>query len=117
MAALIRFAVRSTNSSIAAPLANPPAIQITDSCESSDAVAACGFVALESSTQLIASAVCTVSMRWRPGLKALIALRISSCETPTVLASAAAAKVLETLCGIVGFTSANSANIDASCGS
>ena len=59
MAALILEAVRRIKSSIFAPLAKPPAIQILERCESSEAVAACGFVAFESFTQSIPSFVKT----------------------------------------------------------
>ena len=90
---------------------------MTERAESIDAVAACGLVAFESSIQVIPSCSATTSMRWRPSVNSDSALPIASCETPTVRASPAAAKALETLCGTVGFTSRTSAIIEASCGS
>jgi len=62
-----------------------------------DAAAACGLVALESLIQVIPSRSKTFSMRCLPGVKAVIAWRIASCETPTVRARPAAASALETL--------------------
>ena len=59
---------RSINSCISAPFANPPAIQTADNVASSEAAAACGLVALESSIQVIPSLTRTVSILWRPGL-------------------------------------------------
>ena len=68
IAALIRDLQREINSAISAPLANPPAIQMAERVAISDAAAACGLVALESSTQLISSLEKMFSMRWRPNL-------------------------------------------------
>ena len=56
-------------------------------------------------------------MRWRPGVKVASALLILSWLTPAALASPAAAKAFETLCGTVGWISFNSQIIAASCGS
>ena len=46
-----------------APFANPPAIQMTLKYESNDAIAACGLVAFESSTQFISPLLRTNSIR------------------------------------------------------
>ena len=49
IATFIRPAWASTSSSKSCPLANPPAIQITEGYEERDLWAACAFVAFESS--------------------------------------------------------------------
>ena len=78
MAMRTRLLTRSMSSPIAAPLANPPATQTTESADMIEAAAACGFVALESLIQVMRSFSKTVSMRCRPGLNVVIAARIFS---------------------------------------
>ena len=77
-AALMRLLQRFTNSSIRAPFARPPAIHTTDSADIIDALAAWGFVALESLIHVIPPLLKTSSIRWRPGVKAASALLMLS---------------------------------------
>ena len=60
---LIRLPALFASSSMLAPFANPPAIQMTLKYESNDAIAACGLVAFESSTQFISPLLRTSSIR------------------------------------------------------
>ena len=85
------------------PLASPPAIQTIRSKAVSDAAAACGLVALESSTQVTPPTVATVAMRWASGTEACAARPARPPRrTPKERASAAAASALATLCGAAG---------------
>ena len=116
IAALILEAVRRTRSSIFAPLAKPPAIQIFERCDNSDAVAACGFVALESLTQVTPSFVRTVCKRCLSSSNFAIPDFTNGWAIPIASAKPAAAIAFETLCGTAGFTSFNSAITSADSG-
>ncbi|WP_308200771.1 hypothetical protein [Aeromicrobium fastidiosum] len=63
-------------------MASPPAIQTTSSNPCSDACAACGLVALESSTQRTPSISATSAMRWASGLNARRPSRTARGSTP-----------------------------------
>ena len=65
----------------------------------SDDWAACGLVALESSTQVTPSASATWAIRWPSGRKARSPSRTACWLTPWARASAAAARALATKCG------------------
>ena len=59
----------ATRSSKWAPLASPPATHTTGSYPCSEASAACGLVALESSIQVTSSTTATSAIRWPSGRK------------------------------------------------
>ena len=118
----IRTAPRSrstdpaTSSSNAAALGQPAGHpdDVREGC--SDAAAACGLVALESSTYATPSTVATCAMRWAPGSTARSPARTASGGTRSrpawsrLRASAAAASALATLCGAGGRTSSTAAS-------
>src|SRR5215218_5597986 len=94
-----RPACRRTRSSTSAPLSRPPATHTTESNAARDAAAACGFVALESSTYATSSTVATRAMRCGSGRNPRNPSRTAEARTPAARASAAAARALSTWCG------------------
>ena len=78
------------------PLAWPPAMRTASATPSSAASAACGFVALESSTNRTEPAFATTAPRCGSGAKDPSAARTASPGTPNARAAAAAAVASET---------------------
>ena len=111
-----------TRSSKVVPLAWPPAIQTTLPAGSSGAVepnersaasAACGLVALESSTQRTPSRSVTVWILCDPRVTLRRPSRTATGSTPNERARAAAASALATLCGASGTMSETLASSSA----
>ena len=95
----------TTRSSNVVPLACPPAIQTTDANARRAASAACGLVALESSTKVTPSRTAIVSILCAPSCTPRSPSRTAVAGTPNARARAAAASALATLCGAAGVTS------------
>ena len=90
----------SINSEMSTPLSCPPSIQTELSKDDSDAAAACAFVAFESFMYLIPSCSSTSSIRCEETRKLRKACRQAAGGTPKDLASAVAAAILLSKCGV-----------------